>query len=517
MKKLWIVVLLYWVYVALFVILYKQNDDLNTSFPAQIVKMVKGYIPLQPKDIQASDFFKGISQFNDADRCEQLGMNRNWSIFYPLQGLVNLKLNPDSVLPAFKIVYEDFDSSFVREMVRPVIDSMCFNEYHQQVFRFESHYLVAGHLSAKISYQELKLNVFEPENPYFQGVISDPIDALHGACIEFTYKLLDSMQRNIPIDHHKPLIYEIKSTADTVTHIFSFYLKDYTFFDIRTGRTNFSIVPPPRRDYVCITKDDIGKLIYLDSVPLLVSAFEKGILHLVYDSRVMKLYLEDFYLSNKGEFLETKVEGTVMDFSSYHIYRNNTHMSANQLCNALYKGDNIHKFKQDLYLVEGSVYYEVLIVEFGCDADQVHISKKSRYTYDDILGSRIMFFRLDTVNNEFEYMLLKKDKFGTFSALHEDTTRTKPHYEGLAEELMEYLVYPVSDDMRNETMVQVQVMVHKDGTMTDVKLFSQPGDPLLDEDALNAVKSLKNKWKPATLHGEPIDLGVIIPIHYRKE
>lgn len=516
-KLLWRITFIYWGVVGVFTLLNKADDnDLSTSFPFRIIKMVSKYAPLQPMDVEATDFFNHISVFKDADECDQLKMNREWSLYYPSKGLVNTKLDLDSILPSFELEYENFDSSLIKVKVKPVIDNMCFNEYHQHEFRFESHYPIRANLIKETYSKQLNLQVFEPENPKLHGLITEPVEALDGARIQFIYKLSDNLRGDISIDENQPLIYEIKSTADTVSHIFSFYLKNHQFFDIRVGMADFSIIPPPRYDYTWITKDNIGDLVYLDTIPFLVSAFESGMLHLVFDSRVLELHPDDFYFYEKGGFLNSKIEVTLMDFSSYHIYRNNAHMNAGVLCDELYRRDNSRKFMQDIYRIKGSIYYKTLIVNMGCDPDEVCVVKERRQFYNDILGSRIMSFSLDTAMNEYRYTLLKKDEKGTLSALHADTTLTEPEYEGLVEELRKYLTYSASTDMKSNVIVRVRAMIRKDGTMTGVKLYTDPGDPLFDEDALNAVKSLKNKWKPATLHGAPIDMGVVIPITYKK-
>jgi len=520
MKKLLLkITFIYWGFVGVFTLFSKQDKDLNTSFPSEIVKMVRNYSPLKPRNIKASDFFKDISQFDYADTCKQFTMDYEWSVFYPSEGLFNNEIKSDSVLPSFELEYENFASSLIKERIKPVIDSMYLNgEYQQHEFRIESHYPVRYNLTEETYYQQLNLKIFEPDNPHFYGLVSEPVEAFDGARIELNYELLGSLKDKIFIDENKPLKYEIKSTADTVSHIFTFSLKDHQCSGVQAGIIDLSIIPPPHYDYSHITKSKVGDLIYVDNIPLLVAAFENGMLHLVYDSRAIEFYPEDFYFYKNGKFLDSKTEGTIIDFSSYHIFRNNAHMNAEALCNEVYSGDNLHKFKRDVLRISYGVYYEVLILSLGCDPDEIYIAKQRSHSYDDILGSRIVLFGLDTEQDgyKYKYELLKKDEYGTLRALHKDTTRTEPTYEDLHEELMEYTTYPISANMRNEVIVRVQVMVHKDGTMTDVKLYSDPGDPLLDEDALNAVKSLKSKWKPATLHGESIDLGVIIPICYEK-
>lgn len=515
MKKLLLITIIYWGVVGVFFLLNKQDNDSNASFPPKIIKMVRKYPPLQPKDINATGFIAHIQKLKSADRSTDLKMNYEFSIFYPSKGRINIKLDPDSILPSFELKYTDFDSFLIKERVKPIIESMYLNEYHQHEFRFESYYPVRDNLAKEIC-QQLNLEVFEPENPKLNGLITEPVDALDGARIELIYKLSDNLRGDICIDESKPLVYEIKFTADTVSHILSYYLKDHQFFDIRVGMVDLSIIPPPRYDYTCITRDNVGDLVYLDTVPLLVSAFENGMLHLVFDGRMLQPRLEDFYFSEKGEFLDSKIEGVLLDFPVYHIYRKNTHMDAEVLSSELRSRDNMLKYLQDVSLIERSGYYRTLIVNLGCDPDEVHILKKRAHYFDDILGSRIMSFSFDTAMDEYRCTLLKKDKYGILRALHEDTTRTEPKYQGLVEELKEYVKYPLSFNIRDAINLQVQAMVHKDGRMTDIKLYAGSGDPLLDEDALNAVTQLKHKWEPATLHGEPIDMGVIIPLYYEK-
>lgn len=517
MKKLLLITLIYWGFVGLFTLFSVQGNESNTPFPHKIVKMSRNYSPLQSWNIEASDFFKDIQLFEYTDMYEEFVIRYKWSLFYPSKGLFNIELNPDSVLPSFKLEYEDFDSCLIREKVKPIIDSMYLNEFHKHEFRFESHYPVANDLTIKPCYQQYKLRIYEPEIPYFRGLISEPIDVLGGARIELNYELRDSLQEFILLDENKPLVYEIKSTADTVSHIFSFCLKNHQFFDIDVGIADLNIIPPPQYGYSHITKDMVGDLIYIDSIPVLVTAFENGMLHLVYDERAIEFYLQDFYFYKNGKFIDSKVAGTIIDFSFYHVYRENAHVDADTLLNEVYFVDyNIFNYMKDVYAIDGYEHYKALVISLGCDPDEVYIAKEHRYFYEDILGSRVMSFSLDTIKNEYRCTLLKMDEYGTLRALHEDTTRTEPKYEELVEELEEYLTYPMSTDRRNEIVVRVQAIVHKDGRMTDVKLYAGSGDSVLDEDALNAVKSLKNKWIPSTLHGEPIDLGVLIPIYYEK-
>jgi len=518
MKKLGWITVIYWGFVGLFIFFNAHGNEMYYSFPRKIMKMSKDYPPLQSWNIEASAFFKDIPRLEYADSCEQFIIEYQWSLFYPSKGLSNIEFNPENlILPSFQPdEYLDFDSCSIKEKVKPIIDSMYLNEFHKHEFRFESHYPVTNNSTVKPYYQRIKLIKFYPENSSYLGLVSDAIDVLDGARIELNYELRDSLQEYILLDENTPLIYEIKSTADTVSHIFSFHLKDHQFFDIQIGFIDLNIIPPPQYGYSHITKDMVGDLIYIDSIPVLVTAFENGMLHLVYDERAIKFYLQDFYFYKDDKFLDSKIEGTIIDFSFYNLYRKNAHVNAKALCNELYSGDNFHEFKKDIISTDRALYYKALIISMGCDPDEIYIAKQHRHFYDDILGSRVMSFRLDTVNNEFGCMLLKKDEYGTLRALHEDTTRTGPQYEGLVDELEEYLTYPMSTDRSNEIVVKVQAMVHKDGTMTDIKLFFGSGDPLLDEDALNAVKSLKNKWIPSTLNGEPIDLRVLIPIYYEK-
>jgi hypothetical protein len=73
---------------------------------------------------------------------------------------------------------------------------------------------------------------------------------------------------------------------------------------------------------------------------------------------------------------------------------------------------------------------------------------------------------------------------------------------------------PVNSD-ENEIRVLVSFVIEKNGTMTEIHVKNNPSDALAAE-AIRVLKSLKTKWTPGTIGGNPVrtayNLPIIVPI-----
>ncbi|RWX03573.1 M56 family metallopeptidase [Flavobacterium cerinum] len=59
--------------------------------------------------------------------------------------------------------------------------------------------------------------------------------------------------------------------------------------------------------------------------------------------------------------------------------------------------------------------------------------------------------------------------------------------------------------------IHVSFVVEKDGTLSDIKVLRDPGHGLGDE-AVRVLKSIKDKWQPGTMNGNPIRASYTLPI-----
>ena len=74
---------------------------------------------------------------------------------------------------------------------------------------------------------------------------------------------------------------------------------------------------------------------------------------------------------------------------------------------------------------------------------------------------------------------------------------------------------PELDDEKTVT-VKVSFIVEKDGAMSNIKVLEDPGYGLGAE-AIRVLKSLKTKWIPGILNGEPMRTAYNLPISIRLE
>ena len=100
------------------------------------------------------------------------------------------------------------------------------------------------------------------------------------------------------------------------------------------------------------------------------------------------------------------------------------------------------------------------------------------------------------------------------------TLESNPEYPGGLDSMMNFLAenidYP-KDAAENhiEGRVLVGFVVRKNGTVTDVKVL-RPFYRSLDEEAVRVVKLLKG-FKPGKAHGEPVNVFLTLPVHFRLE
>jgi protein TonB len=71
----------------------------------------------------------------------------------------------------------------------------------------------------------------------------------------------------------------------------------------------------------------------------------------------------------------------------------------------------------------------------------------------------------------------------------------------------------VAKEKKIQGKVFVQFVINKDGNVEDVKL-AKGVDPLLDEAAMNIVKSMP-QWKPGKQRGQYVKVSFTIPINFQ--
>ena len=93
-----------------------------------------------------------------------------------------------------------------------------------------------------------------------------------------------------------------------------------------------------------------------------------------------------------------------------------------------------------------------------------------------------------------------------------------PEFPGGADSLFKYtresFVYPRMDESCDGNPV-VQVVVNKDGTLSDVKM-ARSIHPLIDKEALRVVRSMP-RWKPGRHKGRPVRVYFSIPIRLKLD
>jgi TonB family protein len=111
---------------------------------------------------------------------------------------------------------------------------------------------------------------------------------------------------------------------------------------------------------------------------------------------------------------------------------------------------------------------------------------------------------------------VKKDKDGVYV-----TPEVMPAYPGNNQALSDYistnLQYPEQAiDNNVEGTVQVQFVVDKNGSISDVKTVGNKLGYGLDEEAVTVVSKLP-KWTPGKVNGKNVKTRMTIPITYKLE
>ncbi len=90
----------------------------------------------------------------------------------------------------------------------------------------------------------------------------------------------------------------------------------------------------------------------------------------------------------------------------------------------------------------------------------------------------------------------------------------QPEFPGGMKKFYDYVGKNFKEfDIENVDKVTVMVsfVIERDGAMTDIRVLRNPGYEL-DKEAIRVLKSLKTKWKPGILNGEPVRTQYTLPI-----
>ena len=84
-------------------------------------------------------------------------------------------------------------------------------------------------------------------------------------------------------------------------------------------------------------------------------------------------------------------------------------------------------------------------------------------------------------------------------------------------EIIKSLKYPEEAKNNNITgKVLVEFIIRKDGSLSDFKVLKGIGYGC-DEAAINALKNSDLKWNPGTMHGEPVNVKMVLPIDFKLD
>lgn len=94
-------------------------------------------------------------------------------------------------------------------------------------------------------------------------------------------------------------------------------------------------------------------------------------------------------------------------------------------------------------------------------------------------------------------------------------------YEGGTDNLMKNLMYTLNypaeaQEKKIQGTVVVRFQVNKDGTISDIEI-ARSVDPLLDEEAIRAVKALPGKWIPAKDGGKTVNSMYNLPVQFKLQ
>ncbi len=95
----------------------------------------------------------------------------------------------------------------------------------------------------------------------------------------------------------------------------------------------------------------------------------------------------------------------------------------------------------------------------------------------------------------------------------------KPEFPGGMEKFYKYVATNFdASDLESETVVSIVVsfVVEKDGSISDIRVLRNPGQGL-DKEAIRVLKSLKTKWKPGQINGQPVRSYYSLPIKVKAQ
>jgi len=96
-----------------------------------------------------------------------------------------------------------------------------------------------------------------------------------------------------------------------------------------------------------------------------------------------------------------------------------------------------------------------------------------------------------------------------------------PQYPGGIEKFYQYVgknFRSPEDEQASGSVIRVVVsfVIEKDGSMTDIKVIQNPGYGM-DREAIRVLKSLKIKWEPGKVKGNPVRTAYSLPISVKAQ
>ena len=94
----------------------------------------------------------------------------------------------------------------------------------------------------------------------------------------------------------------------------------------------------------------------------------------------------------------------------------------------------------------------------------------------------------------------------------------QPKFPGGLERFYEYIgnnFEKSATETGRKLTVVVSFVIEKDGSITDIKVIQNPGEGL-DKEAVRVLKSLKTKWTPGMINGQPVRTAYSLPIAVMK-
>lgn len=98
-----------------------------------------------------------------------------------------------------------------------------------------------------------------------------------------------------------------------------------------------------------------------------------------------------------------------------------------------------------------------------------------------------------------------------------EQVEVRPQYPGGDKAFLNYInrntVYP-SDAKQEKGITIVRFVISKTGKITDIRVHRSSGDPAMDREAMNVIKSVKKKFKPGTINGKPVNVYFSLPVRF---